>query len=40
MRICFWGALSEALNGTPGGGAEYQLSLIIKNLYLKGLRSL
>ena len=37
MKICFWGDISEALKDTPAGGGEYQLSLIIKNLNLKGI---
>jgi glycosyltransferase involved in cell wall biosynthesis len=32
MRICFWGKISDALNGRTGGGGELQIALMAKTL--------
>ncbi len=32
MKICFWGNVASALNGTTNGGGELQISLLAKGL--------
>jgi glycosyltransferase involved in cell wall biosynthesis len=36
MRICFWGNITQALDGNTAGGAELQIALLAKSLAIAG----